>query len=365
MIILRNPWFLFALVLVPAIWWMWFRAGQRPAVQFSGVSRLKSRQPMWSLRARYALPVLRSLAVILLVLSIARPQKADEETRVTTEGIAIQLVVDRSTSMGQQDFTIDEKGNAITRLQAVKDVVEGFVLGDGATLKGRPDDLIGMIVFARFPDTECPLTRDHSHLIRALKRVDPPPARSAEDATGIGDALLLGVERIRDVGRRFQRNSGFTIKSRAIILLTDGQNNTGKYSPTQAAEAAAALGVKVYTIGAAPAFQQRATLSLFSQQPQMVQVPVEVDEETLKKIAEMTGGKYFRAKDKDSLTEVYAEIDRLERSVVDETKYYQYEELAYKWIRLGPLTLPPPLIVVLVLLAIEVTLANTRFRRIP
>jgi Ca-activated chloride channel family protein len=284
---------------------------------------------------------------------------------VTTEGIAIQLVVDRSTSMGQQDFAIDEKGTTITRLQAVKDVVESFVMGDGETLKGRPDDLIGMIVFARYPDTECPLTRDRSHLIRAIQKVEPPPARSSEDATAIGDALLLGVERIRDVGRRFQQNSDFTIKSRAIILLTDGQHNAGKYNPTQAAEAAAALGVKVYTIGAAPAFQQRATLDMFGQQPQMVQVPVEVDEETLKKIAEMTGGKYFRAKDKDSLKAVYAEIDRLERSVVDETKYYQYEELAYKWVKLGPVTLPPPLLVVLILLAVEVALANTRFRKIP
>jgi Ca-activated chloride channel homolog len=363
MIILRNPWVLFALVLVPVIWWMWFRAAQRSAVRFSGASRLTNHQA-WSLRARYLLPVLRSLAVILLVLSIARPQKADEETRVTTEGIAIQLVVDRSGSMDYQDFQADEKGNTISRLQAVKNVVEAFVLGDGQKLKGRPDDLIGMIVFARYPDTECPLTRDHSHLIRALKKVETPKTRE-EASTAIGDALLLAVERIRDVGRRFQKNAAFTIKSRAIVLLTDGEQNAGKYEPVQAAEAAAALGVKVYTIGAAPEFQQRATLGFFSDKPQTVQVPVKVDEETLKKVAEMTGGKYFRAKDENSLKEVYAEIDRLERCVIDETKYYQYEELAYKWIRLGSIALPPPLMVVLVLLAVEVTLANTRFRRIP
>jgi Ca-activated chloride channel family protein len=363
MITLRYPWVLLALPLVPIIWWTWFRARRRPALRFPGIARLKVVGRPWSVRARYILPILRSLAVIILVVCLARPQKADEETRVTTEGIAIQLVVDRSGSMDQQDFMIDNKGDAITRLQAVKDVVQDFVMGDGDTLKGRPDDLIGMIVFARWPDTECPMTHDHAHVIRALKDVKTPTTRE-ESFTAIGDALLLAAERIRDTGRRFQQNAAFKIKSRVIILLTDGQQNAGKYEPIKAAEAAAALGVKVYTIGAAPEFQQR-QLGGFLMQPQTVQVPVEIDEETLKKVAEMTGGKYFRAKDKNSLKDIYAEIDKLERSVVDEKKYYEYQELAYNWIKLGSLSLPPPLIVALILLAAEMLLANTRFRRIP
>lgn len=363
MITLRYPWVLLALSLVPVIWWTWFRAQHRPALRFSSVSRLRIGQRPWTLRAQYVLPVLRSTVVILLVVCLARPQKADEETRVTTEGVAIQLVVDRSGSMDEQDFIIDDKGNAITRLQAVKDVVAAFVMGDGATLKGRSDDLVGMIVFARWPDTECPMTRDHAHVIRALKDVRTPTTRE-ESFTAIGDALLLAAERIRDTGRRFQQNSQFKIKSRVIILLTDGQQNAGKYEPTKAAEAAAALGVKVYTIGAAPEFQERRVGGFFMQ-PQSVQVPVQIDEQTLMKVAEMTGGKYFRAKDKDSLKEIYAEIDKLERSVVDEKKYYEYQELAYNWIKTGSLTLPPPLMVALVLLAAEIVLANTRFRRIP
>jgi Ca-activated chloride channel family protein len=363
MIVLRNPLFLIALLLVPAIWWAWLAGGRRPKVCFSGLSRLKRNGEGWSLRARHILPVLRSLAVVLLVLSLARPQKADEETRVTTEGIAIQLVVDRSGSMDQEDFVIDDQEHTRSRLQAVKDVVEAFVGGDGKELEGRPNDLIGMIAFARWPDTECPLTRDHSHLIRALRKIETPKTRE-ESFTAIGDALLLATERIKDVGRRFQQNTALKIKSRVIILLTDGEQNAGKYEPIQAAEAAAALGVKVYTIGAAPEFQER-TMGGFMFQPQKVKVPVEVDEQTLMKVAEMTGGKYFRAKDRDSLKEIYAEIDRLERSVVDQSKYYQYEELAYKWIKLGAVRLPPPLMAALSLLALEAVLANTRFRRIP
>jgi len=363
MIILRHPWFLFALLLVAAVWWAWLSRRRRAAIRFSGISRLETAGGSWSLQARHVLPVLRSLAVILLVVSIARPQQADEETRVTTEGVAIQLVVDRSGSMDQQDFMLDEDGNMQTRLQAVKDVVEAFVLGDGDELRGRPDDLIGLIAFARWADTECPLTRDHSHLTRALKQIETPRVRE-ESFTAIGDALLLAVERIRNIKRRFEHDETFKIKSQAIILLTDGEQNAGKYDPVQAAEVATALGVKIYTIGAAPEFQKR-QVGGFIFQSRTVNVPVQVDEETLTKVAEMSGGKYFRAKDTDSLNEIYTEIDRLERSAIDETKYYLYEELAYNWFSLGPVRLPPPLIVVLVLLAIEVVLANTRFRKIP
>lgn len=373
MIMLRNPWVLFALALVPLIWWAWLSRRRRATILFPGVGRFKGTRPSWSMRARHALPVLRSLAVILLVLSIARPQRADEETRVTTEGLAIQLVVDRSGSMNERDFVIDEQGHTQTRLQAVKDVVEAFILGDGEELHGRKDDLIGLIAFARWPDTVCPLTRDHAHLSRGLEQIDTPKTRE-ESFTAIGDALLLAVERIRNIKRRFEDREGFTIKSQIIILLTDGEQNAGKYEPVEVAEVAAALGVKVYTIGAAPEFQVRQIGGgLFP--AHRFRVPVAVDEESLQKVAELTGGRYFRAKDTNSLNAIYAEIDRLERSAVDETKYYLYEELAYNWIDLplelgslwesGTLHLPPPLLVVLVLLAIEVVLSKTRFRKIP
>ena len=183
MLLLRNPWFLLALLLVPVVWWAWLSRGRRAAMRFPGVSRFAAAGRGWSLRARYVLPVLRSLAVILIVLAIARPQKADEETKVTTEGVAIQLVVDRSGSMNQQDFAVDDYGNMQTRLQAVKDVVTAFVDGDGDKLKGRRDDLIGLIAFALYPDTECPLTKDHEQLVRELEELKTPPDTSPERFT--------------------------------------------------------------------------------------------------------------------------------------------------------------------------------------
>lgn len=362
MLLLRNPWFLLALALLPLIWWTWLRRGHRAAIRFSDVTRLAGAASSWAVRARYLLPALRTLAVALLILAIARPQKADEETRVTTEGVAIQLVVDRSGSMGQPDFLIDDRGNTQTRLDAVKDVIEAFIAGDGQALKGRPDDLIGLIAFARWPDTECPLTRDHQHLTRALKAI-VTPANQMENSTAIGDALMLAIERIRNIKRRFEGNAAFKINSQVVVLLTDGEQNAGEFLPEQAAEVAASLGVKIYAIGAAPEFQTR-QFGFFSQQ-QQIQVPIPFNEESLKKVAEMTGGKFWRAKDTSSLAEIYTEIDRLERSAIDETKFYQYEELAYRGLHLPWGRLPPVLVVVLVLLAVEVVLANTRFRKIP
>lgn len=372
MILLKYPWGLALLGLVPLIWWTWKHVQWRPAIRFAGVSRLATTRPSWASRVRFILPAMRCLAVALIVLAIARPQKADEQTRVQTEGVAIQLVLDRSGSMAQQDF-IDENGRAESRLDAVKGVVQTFVNGDGRRLKGRPDDLVGLIAFARFADTECPLTRDHGQLTRALLNVEVPRTRE-EDGTAIGDALLLAVERIRNIERKMQKQDDFKIKSRAIILLTDGEQNAGKYTPVKAAEAAAALGLKIYTIGAAPEFQEQTIGGLLFRQ-QKIRVPVTVDEEMLTKVAEMTGGKYFRAKDTTSLREIYAEIDRLERSAIDEERYYLYEEMAYNWTRVGPWRLgrlqvgpvrtPPPLLIALLFLALEIVLANTRFRRIP
>jgi len=376
MIHLRSPLALLLLVLIPLIWWSWLNPRRRAALHFSSVRRLRLHQQGWSHRARHVLPLLRTMTVVLLVLSVARPQKADEQTRVQTEGIAVQLVLDRSGSMGEEDF-MGEDGRPRSRLATVKEVIRRFVVGDGDRLKGRTDDLIGLIAFARYADTECPLTRDYQHLLGALDRVDVPQTRE-EDGTAIGDALLLATERIRNIERRFRKGDDFKIKSRVIILLTDGEQNRGKYKPEKAAEAAAALGIKVYTIGAVPEFAERRVGGFFTQ-PQVFRVPLHINEEPLRKVAEMTGGKYFRAGDAESLLNIYAEIDRLERSTVDEERYFLYEELAYKWARfgpwnlpgplegrvLGPVQLPPPMLVALLLLTMEIVLANTRFRRMP
>mgnify|MGYP001565004889 CR=1 FL=1 len=373
MILLKYPWLLLMLAFVPLVWWAWGNRRRRAAIRFAGASRLAAGASGFSARMQLALPVMRCLAVALIVLSISRPQKADEQTRIKTEGVAIQMVVDRSGSMSQEDFATED-GGMVSRFEAVKEVVRGFVRGDGSGLKGRMDDLLGLIVFARFADTECPMTLDHEQVVRALDRVEMPPPKP-EDGTAIGDALLLAVERLRNIERKMQKKDDFKIKSRVVILLTDGEQNAGKFTPIKAAEAAAALGLKVYTIGAAPDFQEREVGGFF-RQAQKIRVPVNVDEKTLTKVAEMTGGKYFRAKDKASLREIYEEIDRLERSAIDETRFYLYEELAYNWARwgpwqtgtageIGPIRTPPPLLVALGLLVLEVVLANTRLRRIP
>ena len=359
---LFYPWFLAAAAVIPLIWWAWLNPRCRAAIRISSVARLRVVGMTAGPAARYVLPVLRTLAVALLILSIARPQRADEQTRIQTEGIAIQLVVDRSSSMDSPDFR-DEQGRPQSRLEAVKKVVHSFVGGDGAQLAGRTGDLMGLIAFAHYADTECPLTRDHTHLTRALDKIEIPRTRD-EDGTAIGDGMMLAVERIRNIGRTLKEDANFKVKSRVIILLTDGEQNRGDTLPVEAAEVAAAKGIKVYTIGAAPMYQEQ-TIGGLIFEPQTVRVPVEIDEATLKKVAEKTGGRYFRATDQATLRTIYEEIDKMERTVVDEQRFATYEELAVNWITLGPVRLPPPLLMALGLLGLEVVLANTRLRKIP
>lgn len=357
--VFAYPWvLLLALVLVPIVWFDWLRTSRRASLRFSATDDLLAvaGKPSWAVRARVILPILRTLAVLLLVVALARPQRADELTKVTTEGVALELVVDRSSSMSQRDL-VDQNGRAYSRLQAVKNVVTDFIEGDGDKLPGRVGDLIGLTVFAGYPDTVCPLTRDHKHLIRALDNVRVPTVKQ-EDGTAIGDALLLGLERIRDIGRHLP-DKDFKLTSRAIILLTDGEQNAGEFKPVEAAEAAKALGIKIYAIGAAPAYQ------VFRSPFGNTRQRVPIDERSLKQIADVTGGQYFRATDASSLAEIYAEIDKLERSKVDEQRYYLYEELAYQPIQIGKIDLPPPLLVALILLGLEALLSNTRLRRVP
>lgn len=356
------PWLLLAAIpLVPLIWWDWARRERRAGLRMSSTMDLAEaavvHRPL-SIRLRALTPLLRTCAVLLIVFSLARPQRADEMTQVSTEGVALELVLDRSSSMAQRDLT-DANGRAWTRLDAVKHIVRGFVLGDGDELPGRRGDLVGLTVFARYPDTICPLTRDLDHLARALKTVEVPVVPE-EDGTAIGDGLLLAIERIRNIGRQLNDEADFTVKSRAIILLTDGEQNAGDHTPEEAAAAARALGIKIYAIGAAPRFQV-VDRGLFGRRRE----PVPVDETTLKQIAETTGGRYFRATDATSLAEVYSEIDRLERSEIDEQRYYLYDELAYEGWNVGGFMLPPPLLMALLLLGTEALLANTWLRRVP
>ena len=261
-----------------------------------------------------------SLAVICLAVAMAGPRTPDAQTKVSREGIAIMAVIDRSGSMQARDLVKNDL--SVDRLAVVKDVFRQFVLG-GKAGRGRPDDMIGLITFAGFADSLCPLTLDHGNLVSMVQDLEIVDRRD-EDGTALGDGLALAVERLRQS----------TAKSKVAILLTDGVNNTGTVKPDQAAELAASQHIKVYSIGAGTnGLAPFPTIDPFSGRQRFEPTYVEIDEQTLKDIADKTGGRYFRATDKESLSSIYAEIDRLERTKINEVRYLQYTE------HYGPLVL--------------------------
>jgi Ca-activated chloride channel homolog len=355
-----SVWFLALLALLPLLWWRSRSPRRRAAVRFSSLDPVLRAGDTWAVGLRWVVPAMRLLAIAMLIVAIARPQKGDEQTRINTDGIAIQLVVDRSGSMRAMDFTIG--GKQTDRLTVVKKVVREFVEG-GDGLPGRPNDLIGAIVFASFADSICPLTTDHAHLLDAIQQTRMASERE-ESGTAIGDGLALGVERLKSLEQRVGIDTGMTIKSKIMILLTDGENNAGDIDPIEAANMAAAFDIKVYTIGAGTDAGMAAVpgRDIFGQQ---MMVPVSIDEGTLRKIADLTGGKYFRATDSESLRNIYEQIDQLERTEMQEQRFVTYKQAAVQRIAIGPLSFPPLLLVVLSLLAFETLLAATRFRTLP
>lgn len=357
----HTPWMLCLLVLLPLIWWRWLRRAPHGCVRFSSVAWLKRQGASFRVKARHVIPLMRTLTVGLLIICLARPQKGNEETRVFSEGIAIQMLVDRSSSMKAMDFAVG--GKRVDRLAAVKNVFKDFVLG-GKELKGRPDDLIGMVSFAGFADSNCPLTLDHAFLIETLDDIEIVDERS-EDGTAIGDALGLAVERLRDLDRRRDVVEANRIKGKVIILLTDGENNAGDISPEKAAELAKTYGIKVYTIGVGTTGVAPMPVPDPFGGIDLRRVRVTVDEDTLKRIAGITGGRFWRATDTNSLREIYTEINALEKTKTEEKRYMQFAELATEGVRLGSFNVPPLLAFVFGLLAAEILLVNTRFRKVP
>lgn len=276
--------------------------------------------------------MLRCIAVILLVLALARPQKGREETRITTEGIDIMLAVDISGSMMAEDFQIG--GEHRNRLYVVKEVVREFI-------KGRQNDRIGIVIFAARPYTLCPLTLDYGWLIQQLDRAE---IGMIEDSTAIGSAIATCTNRLQ----------ASDAKSRIIILLTDGRNNTGRIDPVTAADAAGALNMKIYTIGAGTKGLAPFPVRDFFGNKVYQQVKIDVDDDSLQKIAANTSGMYFRATDTDSLRKIYKEIDQMEKVTIEMTEYLEYKEFY-----------PYLLISALISFVAEIGLSNTRFRRLP
>ncbi|NLX95557.1 MAG: VWA domain-containing protein [Rhodopirellula sp.] len=305
-------------------------------------------------RIKRALPWVRVLGMAMVVLALARPQRGKEELHIESEGVAIEMCIDRSGSMQALDFELDNE--RVNRLEAVKRVFRDFVAGNDR-LPGRPDDLIGLVDFGGFADAKCPLTLDHGAVLEILESVEiPSPVFDSrgqilnenllgEDmATAIGDALVLAVDRLK----------GVKAKSKVIILLSDGKQTAGVVEPGAAAEAAKAFGIKIYTIGVgSTGTAPFPTIDFFGNQTIAPQ-PVELDEATLKALAEATGGQYFNARNTGALEEVYANIDRLEKTPSQGRIFTQYRELYYyvMWPGIG-------------LILLELAASSTRFRSLP
>jgi Ca-activated chloride channel family protein len=360
-----SPWALLLLLALPLLGYVMLRRHRGAAVKFPSLVDMRRCPVSWRLRLRPVLVALRLLCLALLILALARPRKGTVLSEISTEGIAIEAVVDRSGSMHTE---MDYDREKLDRLEVVKRVLRDFIEGDKKGLAGRPSDLIGLVTFARYADTVCPLVLSHGVLTEFLKQTQIVSLRS-EDGTAIGDAIALGAARLKKAEEEIQhRNAqlgfagegeaqkgnapGFTIKSKIMVLLTDGRNNLGRYSPLEAADLAKKWGIKIYTIGigSSEAYATMQTpLGNFR-----VPAQEELDEGLLKAIAERTGGFYSRADDADSLRKIVKKIDELEKTEVKSVQYMQYAE------RFGSWTLPA-----LMLLGLEMLAGCTVFRKIP
>lgn len=349
----ESPWAFLLLILIPALPLIRRFTIKPAAIRFSSTGNASKAGT--SLRRKfYQLPfLLRIIALVCLVIALARPQIGREQIVDVSKGIAIEMVIDRSGSMGAE---MEFDGRQMTRLDVVKNVFRNFAMGDGKDLKGRSNDLIGMIAFARYPDTICPLTLAHGALPPFLDTIKLVQARS-EDGTAIGDALALAAARLEKadeaLARQRSRNKkAYEIKSKIIILLSDGENNAGKRDPLQAADLAAKWGIKVYAIAVGGGEAVQSIQTPFG----IYKIPVgqRVDNTVLKQIAEKTGGFFREATDADSLSAIYKEIDQMETSEIESTKFVDYKESFLPFAMIG-----------LVLIGLEVLLSSTIFRKIP
>jgi Ca-activated chloride channel family protein len=328
---LQPEWF-WLMALLPVVMLWRGRRGPVAAIEYSDVSL--AREVSRSSRSRigvlvWALPL---LAGALMIVGLARPQRTHSRTEVTANGIDIVLGLDVSGSMQALDFRIDHQ--RVNRIEVVKSVVSKFI-------DERPDDRIGLIAFAGAPYLVSPITLDHDWLQQNLERVT---IGGTDDGTAIGSAIAAGVNRLRLT----------PAKSKVVILLTDGVNNTGKISPLAAAEAARAMGVKIYTVGVGVRGDAPIPVRDAAGNTRLIMAKVDVDEKTLQAVADETGGKFYRATDTDSLQKIYEQINRFEKSAQTVQKFERTEEL-YPW----------ALIPSLAILGLSLTLQHTRLRRLP
>ncbi|MUP38986.1 VWA domain-containing protein [Labilibaculum sp. A4] len=323
-----NPEYFYLLILlIPLIaWYILKDKNAHASIQVSTLKSFHSSAKTYKYYLRHALFVFRVLAIVFLVLAVARPQSSNSRRDVTTEGIDIVMSLDISSSMLARDFEPD-------RLEAAKEVAVNFI-------SGREDDKIGLVIFSGESFTQCPLTTDHAVLINLFNDIQ---SGMIEDGTAIGLGLANAVNRLKDSKS----------KSKVVILLTDGVNNQGEIAPITAAELAKTFGIRVYTIG----------IGTMGMAPYPIQtafgismrnMPVKIDEEVLQQIADMTGGQYFRATDNNKLKAIYEQIDKLEKSKIEVKQYITKSEEYLIFALLAAL-----------FLLLEIALRNSILRNIP
>lgn len=327
-----HPWLLLLILIVPVLAWLKGKAGRPSAFVYSSIGLVKNIVGLNRSSIGRMLLRLRWLALCALIAAVARPRLGEGHAKIRASGIDIVIAVDLSGSMAAEDFEL--KGEPASRVTIAKDVLRQFV-------QKRTGDRIGLVAFAGRAYIASPLTLDHEFLLQNLERLN---IGTLEDGTAIGSAISAGANRLRDI----------QAKSKIMILMTDGQNNAGKVPPITAAEAAQALKIRIYTVGVGSKGVARVPYVNVFGQKSYVEQKVDIDEGTLQKIADMTGGKYYRASDTASFRKIYDEIDRLEKTEVEVKKYQRYREL-YPWFILAGT----------VLLLLEIILANTVWRRLP
>ncbi|MEI7877775.1 MAG: VWA domain-containing protein [Planctomycetota bacterium] len=361
-----HPSSIWLLILLPLALMPFLRSWRRArfTVRFSSLDAVEHAPRGRMTRIRRILPFLRAGALACLVIALARPVIPSESARTSVEGVAIELVVDRSGSMKALDFSLNDR--PANRLDALKDVATRFIKG-GDGFAGRPNDLVGIVCFAGKADSLVPLTLDHDVAIEAMQQIDFPDDRqSSESGTAIGDAVALGVDKLKDASDRANRDGRTRIKSRVLVLLTDGESNAGELAPLEATALAQSTEVRIYAIGlGTKGFANVPVQTPFGTQLQ--RVPVSIDEKTLTEMATATGGRYFRATDSDSLRAIYETIDALEKSNIEESRQTRYSELAVASFNLdlpllAPIEIPAVLVLAMILLTAETVLACTRLR---
>jgi len=327
-----SPFFLILIVLILPVFYLRKRKQGHPAIRISAVNKSGLSKKSWAINILWAVDFLKYLALILVIIAMAKPQFGTERTTIKTEGVNIILAVDISESMAALDFKLNNQ--TVNRLVAVKDVVNNFI-------SKRDGDRIGLVVFGAHAYTQIPLTSDYNAISTMLNQIE---IGAAGKSTAIGDAIGISLKRLKDIES----------KTNIIILLTDGESNSGELSPEEATRIAANKDVKIYTVGVGSKGKAPFLIKhpLFGEQ--YVYQRVNIDEKTLKNIANQTNGIYFNAEDTRQLQDIYNQIDKLEKSEKEIKTFSEYNELYVYF--LWPAFL---------LLTLWIILTNTRFLRIP